>query len=94
MNVKLMNLDTLTYLGFIAGAVTSIGFIPQLIKGFRTKKLEDISYWMFLILATGMTLWLIYGVLRSDLAIIVANGFGVSCSIVLILMKKIYSLKK
>jgi MtN3 and saliva related transmembrane protein len=86
-----MNYDVLTFLGFTAGAITSIGLIPQLIRGYRTKKLDDISYWMPLVLAGGMFLWLLYGILRNDIAIIVANSFGVLCNVLLILMKKWYS---
>ena len=86
-----MNIDTLTFLGFIAGAITSFGFVPQLVKSYKTKKLDDVSYWMPMVLAAGMALWLLYGVLRNDLAIILANSFGVSCSILLLVMKKIYS---
>jgi MtN3 and saliva related transmembrane protein len=86
-----MDFDVFTMLGFTAGAVTSIGFIPQLIRGYRTKKLQDISYWMPLVLASGMFLWLFYGLIRNDIAIIVANSFGVFCNILLIGMKKWYS---
>ena len=85
-----MNFDTFTVLGFTAGAVTSVGFIPQLIRGYRNKKLHDVSYWMPVVLTSGMSLWLIYGVLRDDIAIIVANSFGVICNILLLLMKKLY----
>jgi len=81
----------LEILGLIAGAVTSVGYIPQLVKGYRTKKLEDVSYFMPAILAVGMTLWLIYGVLLESIAIMVANVFGVGFSVALIIMKKIYS---
>ena len=77
--------------GLIAGAVTSIGFIPQLIRGYRTKKLDDISYYMPLVLSVGMTLWISYGLLKEAIAIIVANIFGVGCCILLIIMKKRYS---
>ena len=86
-----MDFDLFTVLGFTAGAVTSVGFIPQLIRGYRTKKLYDISYWMPLVLALGMLLWLVYGFFRSDIAIIVANSFGIACNILLITMKKWYS---
>jgi len=86
-----MNFDFLTLLGFAAGIITSIGFIPQLARGYRTKKLHDISYWMPLVLAGGMFLWLLYGIFRGDIAIIAANTFGVSCNILLILMKKWFS---
>ncbi len=88
-----MDFDVFTLLGFTAGAVTAVGFIPQLIRGYRTKKLQDISYWMPLVLASGMLLWLIYGVFRSDITIIVANSFGVASNILLITMKKWYSLR-
>jgi len=87
-----MEFDLFTILGFVAGAITSIGFTPQLIKGYRTKKLDDVSYWMPMVLAIGMTFWLIYGLLREDLAIILANLFGVGCSILLIILKRKYSL--
>jgi len=77
--------------GLAAGAITSISFIPQLYRGYKTKKLEDVSYFMFVILTFGMTMWLIYGVLKPSLAIMIANAFGIVCSIVVIIMKKMYS---
>lgn len=83
--------QTLEILGLVAGAVTSVGYIPQLVKGYRTKKLEDVSYFMPAILAIGMVLWFIYGVLLESIAIIAANVFGIGCSVVLIIMKKMYS---
>lgn len=86
-----MSADVFTWLGFAAGTVTSIGFLPQLLKGYKTKRLTDVSYWMPLVIAMGMTMWLMYGVLRDDIAIIAANAFGVGCNILLILMKKWYS---
>jgi MtN3 and saliva related transmembrane protein len=86
-----MSVDIFTWLGVAAGAITSIGFIPQLIRGYQTKRLDDVSYWMPLVLAVGMALWLSYGILRNDIAIIVANTFGVGCNILLLLMKKWYS---
>jgi MtN3 and saliva related transmembrane protein len=86
-----MNPILFEILGLIAGAVTSMGYLPQLYKGYKTKKLEDISYYMPAILAIGMTLWLIYGIFLEALAVIIANIFGVLCSILLILMKKRYS---
>jgi len=78
-------------LGLIAGAVTSMGFIPQLIRGYRTKELDDVSYFMPSILAVGMSLWFLYGFFVQKFPIIVANAFGISCCIVLLVMKKIYS---
>jgi MtN3 and saliva related transmembrane protein len=78
-------------IGLLAAAITSAGFLPQIIKGYRTKKLDDISYFMPIVLAIGMTIWLIYGILLNAIAIIAANIFSTSCSILLIIMKKKYS---
>lgn len=78
-------------LGLIAGAVTSLGFIPQLIRGYKTKKLEDVSYYMPAILAVGMSLWLIYGIVIIAFAVIIANAFGIFCCLTLISLKKKYS---
>ena len=84
-------MDYIELLGLIAGAITSLGFIPQLVRGYRTKKLDDVSYYMPMVLAVGMALWLTYGVLLTRFAIIVANAFGICCCIILIILKKIYS---
>ena len=81
-------------LGLIAGAVTSMGFIPQLFKGYKTKKLDDVSSVMPLVLAFGMTLWFFYGYFLQALAIMVANGFSIGCCVVLLSMKKKYEIKK
>jgi MtN3 and saliva related transmembrane protein len=78
-------------LGLIAGMVTSMGFVPQLIRGYKTKKLEDVSYYMPGILAIGMFLWFVYGLVISALAVMIANAFGIFCCLTLIFMKKKYS---
>ena len=79
-----------TVLGLLAGGITSSGFIPQLVRGYRTKKLNDVSYYMPSVLIVGMSLWLLYGLIRKDLSIIVANFVGVSCNMLLLTMKRIY----
>lgn len=84
-------MDATDLLGLTAGGITSLGFIPQLIRGYRTKKLDDVSYYMPLTLAFGMSLWLLYGIVLEKFPIIVANGFGISCCFILIIMKRIYS---
>ena len=83
--------SSLELFGLIAGAITSMGFIPQLIRGYKTKKLEDVSYFMPIVLAFGMTLWFIYGFLLEAMAVMLANAFGVTCCLILITMKKMYS---
>jgi len=87
-----MNYDTTIELfGLLAGAITSMGFIPQLIRGYRTKKLDDVSYYMPVVLIIGMTMWFIYGLLQQALAVIIANSFGVGSCLALLIMKGKYS---
>ena len=86
-----MDFSPVELLGFVAGAITSMGFIPQLIRGYKTKKLDDVSYFMPAVLVIGMTLWFTFGYFSHSLAVMVANAFGVGCCIILILLKKRYS---
>jgi len=83
-------MDEWTYFAFAAGALTSTGYLPQIVKGFRTKKMEDVSLLMPAVLGFGMFLWLIYGLAREDPAIIVANIVGSSLTALLVTMKIIY----
>ncbi|MGK7391645.1 MAG: SemiSWEET transporter [Candidatus Cyclobacteriaceae bacterium M2_1C_046] len=68
-------MDYISALGLLAGALTTISFLPQVIKTWRTKSAKDISLGMFLIFCTGVLLWLVYGLLVRDIPIIVANVF-------------------
>jgi MtN3 and saliva related transmembrane protein len=50
------------WIGLLAGTLTTVAFIPQVIKIWRTKKADDISISMFLIFTVGVGLWMIYGI--------------------------------
>ncbi len=64
----------ITILGLLAATLTTISFLPQVIKTWKSKSAKDISFEMFLIFATGVILWLIYGILINDIPLIVANA--------------------
>ncbi|TMI70541.1 MAG: hypothetical protein E6H09_16495 [Bacteroidetes bacterium] len=64
------------YIGIAAGVCTSISMLPQLVKIIKTKKADDISYGMVVVLLVGVAAWIWYGVLRSDYPIIVTNSFS------------------
>ena len=61
------------YIGFFSGFCTTVAFVPQAYKVWKTKSAKDISLWMFLIFTTGVASWLVYGVLTNNLPIIFAN---------------------
>ncbi len=77
--------------GFVAGAITCLGFLPQIIQGYRTKHLKDLSYMMNGMLVVGMSMWLLYGISQKDIVIIAANIVGVIFNLTLIAMKYYYS---
>ena len=80
-----------TSLGLLAGALTSGAAIPQVVRTFRTKQVRDLSIWQPVLLNVGMLLWLIYGLLISDLPLIIANIFSIACYSWLIVMKVRYA---
>ncbi|MDE0779580.1 MAG: SemiSWEET transporter [Alphaproteobacteria bacterium] len=59
--------------GGVAAVLTTIAFLPQVIKSWRSGSTRDVSLGMFLILNTGIVLWLIYGLLLGSLPLILAN---------------------
>ncbi|NQE46830.1 hypothetical protein C5S31_12495 [ANME-1 cluster archaeon GoMg2] len=80
-----------TIFGLIAGFICITSFIPQMLKGYRTKKLDDLSYLLMLFMGSGMFLWLIYGLHIGSIPLILTNIMGVCCNILLIIMKFSYS---
>ena len=67
-------MDIGTVVGLMAAACTTLSYVPQLKKCWETGSAGDLSLRMFLILATGVALWIGYGILRGDWVIIVANA--------------------
>ena len=57
------------YIGFFAAFCTTIAFLPQAIKVYKSRSTKDISLYMFLIFTLGVLSWLIYGVIINDLPI-------------------------
>lgn len=69
-------MEAIEYLGLVAGACTSSAVIPQLVKTWHTKNADDLSMKMFLIFVSGIVMWLIYGISKSDIPVIAANSLG------------------
>lgn len=78
-----------TLLGFMAGTLTTVAFIPQLIQVYQTKSARDISYPMFFIFIMGILSWIAYGVSIRELPIIVTNSitFIVATAILVLKLK-------
>ena len=78
---------TATTVGLVAGTLTSIASIPQVVKTLKTRHVRDISVWQPLFLAFGVALWMVYGILINDLPLILANITPLICNAVLTGMK-------
>jgi MtN3 and saliva related transmembrane protein len=76
-----------TLLGLAAASLTTAANVPQVWKAWRTKQTEDLSLAMTLILAAGLGLWVIYGILQSDPVIVMANAIATVLSVTLAILK-------
>jgi len=78
-------MDTIDLFGFIAALLTTSAFLPQVIKTLREKDTKSLSLPMYLILTSGLLLWLTYGIMIKDWALIIANSItGVLALIILV----------
>ena len=75
------------YIGFFAAICTTIAFLPQAFKVWKTKSTKDISLLMFIIFTIGVISWLIYGITISDLPIILANAVTLILSLFILVYK-------
>ena len=64
----------ITLIGLAAAFCTTIAFLPQVIKTWRTRSTVDLSLAMFLVFTSGIFLWLVYGLIIGDVPLIAANG--------------------
>jgi MtN3 and saliva related transmembrane protein len=81
-------------LGIIAGTLTTVSFLPQLVKIVKNKSAKDVSLLMFLIFTLGILLWLVYGILTLTLAIIIANSVTIILALSILILKIKYDSKK
>jgi MtN3 and saliva related transmembrane protein len=77
-------------IGILAGVLTTVSFLPQVIRAARTKSTGDISLGMYVILAVGIFLWFIYGISIGSLPVILANGVTFVLAIIILALKVKY----
>jgi MtN3 and saliva related transmembrane protein len=78
-------------LGYTAGAITTLTFLPQVIKTWKEKSAKDVSLVMFIIAAVNETMWIFYGILKTDWVIILTNSVILVMSLTMIFLKLRYS---
>ncbi|MDV3310383.1 MAG: SemiSWEET transporter [Cyclobacteriaceae bacterium] len=82
-----MTKDMIQMLGLVAGACTTIAFLPQVIKTWKSRSAKDLSLSMFSIFTLGVGLWLIYGFLDNNIPVIAANFITLMLAATLLVFK-------
>lgn len=74
-------------IGSVAGTLTTLSFLPQVLKTYRSRSAKDISLVMFLLFSLGVFLWLLYGLSIQSMPIIISNFITLVLSLSILAMK-------
>jgi MtN3 and saliva related transmembrane protein len=80
-------MDTIVLIGYIAGALTTLSFVPQVTRAWKLKETRDLSLAMLLLFAAGVLLWTLYGIWIGSMPIIAADVITFILILVLLSMK-------
>jgi len=80
-------MNWIALIGFVAGTLTTLSFVPQVLKTARTRRCDDVSLGMLLAFTAGISLWLVYGLYLHSLPIILANAVTLVLTGAMIVMK-------
>jgi MtN3 and saliva related transmembrane protein len=83
-------MDTIVLVGYIAGTLTTVSFVPQVIKALKMRETRDISLAMLVLFGMGILLWTLYGFWTGSLPIIAANVITFALILVLLILKMRY----
>ena len=81
------------FFGYFAAILTTLAFLPQLIKTLKTKKAEDVSLITLIMFLTGVLSWIIYGYKISSTPILIANIITFILNLLILIFKIIFSKK-
>ena len=84
---------TLGIVAILAGILILIGWVPQIIQGYKTKKLDDVSKYLLIAIFAGAALWLVYGIEVDDIYIIGVNTAAMFLTMTVLYMKLKYERK-
>jgi MtN3 and saliva related transmembrane protein len=79
-----------TLIGLVAAFCTTVAFIPQVVRTWKSRSTEDISLGMFIFYATGIFAWLVYGLLIRDIPLIASNAVTFALSLTMLGFKLRY----
>ena len=87
-----MELDEITMgvIGILAGILILSGWVPQIARGYKTKRLNDVSAYLMILIFAGATLWLVYGIALDDVYIMGVNLAAMVLTMIVLSMKLKY----
>jgi MtN3 and saliva related transmembrane protein len=74
-------------IGLLAGTLTTLSFVPQVVKACRTRSLADFSLSMLVTFTLGVALWVVYGLMAGGAPVVVANAVTLALALALVAMK-------
>jgi MtN3 and saliva related transmembrane protein len=83
-------MDMTTLVGLVAGLLTTVSLVPQVIKIWKTRSAKDVSRKMFIAFCAGVALWLIYGILKDEVPMILWNAVSLALGLAILGMKLKY----
>ncbi|HJR84335.1 MAG TPA: SemiSWEET family transporter [Nitrososphaeraceae archaeon] len=89
-----MNEYIIFLIGISATFFSMWSTVPQIRKAVNTKKTDDVSRWLIISLIIGLSLWMLYGIIKHDVVIAFANAIGVTLNIILLSLKIKYTQNK
>ncbi len=78
---------SISVLAIAASVLILAGWVPQIVKGYKTKKLKDVSKYLMALVAVGATLWMWYGFEKDDIFIIGVNVAAIVLTLTVLAMK-------
>ena len=85
------NLNYIEFFGFLAALLTTIAFLPQLYKTWKTKSADDVSLTMLILFIVGLLCWIIYGLKINSIPILLANIITFVFNFSILILKISYS---
>jgi MtN3 and saliva related transmembrane protein len=83
-------MDISTIVGLAAGTLTTLSFLPQLVKTLKSRTAKDLSVGMYMTLSTGLFFWVIYGVSIHSLPVILTNVVTLVLALIVLALKLRY----
>ena len=83
----ILDIDSSKIFGFAAATLSTIAFLPQVIKTWKTQSAKDVSYALLLTFSTGCFCWVIYGIQVDAKPVVIANSFTVTLNLAILAMK-------